>query len=149
MRVVIQRVKSAAVDVEGRIVSRIDEGLLVFIGFHPDDTEKDREYITKKVINLRIFDDNNGIMNVSLKDMGGELLLVPQFTLYGNAHKGNRPSYAGAMLPEKAKHYFLELIDDFKARVPGVQTGVFGADMKVMLTNDGPVTILIDSKKDF
>ncbi len=149
MRAVIQRVKSAAVDVSGSTMSEIREGLLVLIGLHPEDTEKDRDYMTNKIINLRIFNDSNGIMNLSLKDTGGEVLLVSQFTLYGNAHKGNRPSYAGAMPPHKAEHFFVEFIDHFKVKFPGVKTGLFGADMKVRLINDGPVTILIDSKKVF
>jgi D-tyrosyl-tRNA(Tyr) deacylase len=149
MRAVIQRVSSAAVDVDGRTVSEIEKGLLVLIGLHPEDTEKDRDYITSKIINLRIFNDTSGTMNLSLKDTGGEVLLVSQFTLLGNAHKGNRPSYAGAMPPDKAAHFFSDFIDDFKIKFPGVKTGIFGADMKVRLTNDGPVTILIDSKKVF
>jgi D-aminoacyl-tRNA deacylase len=149
MRAVIQRVSSAAVDVGGSALSEINEGLLVLIGVHSEDTEKDRDYITNKIINLRVFNDSNGMMNLSLKDTGGEVLLVSQFTLYGNAHKGNRPSYADAMSPDKAEHFFSKLVDDFKGKFPGVKTGLFGADMKVRLTNDGPVTILIDSKKDF
>ncbi len=149
MRAVIQRVSSAAVDVNGRTVSEIKEGLLILIGLHSGDTEKDREYITNKILNLRIFNDSNDIMNLSLKDRGGEVLLVSQFTLYGNANKGNRPSYAAAMPSDKAEIFFAEFVADFRDKFPGVKSGLFGAHMKVRLINDGPVTILIDSKKAF
>ncbi len=149
MRAVIQRVNSAAVDVSGRTVAEINEGLLVLVGLHPGDTEKDREYIINKILNLRIFNDSNDTMNLSLKDRGGEALIVSQFTLYGNAHKGNRPSYAAAMPSDIAENFFAEFVADFRDKFPGVKSGLFGAHMKVRLINDGPVTILIDSKKTF
>ena len=149
MRAVIQRVSNALVEVDGNAVSAIGAGLLVLVGFHPDDTQDDKDYIISKIIKLRIFNDKNDKMNLSLADTGGEVLVVSQFTLYGNAHKGNRPSYSGAMPPDDAARFYSSFIDDFRKKIPGVKSGIFGSEMSVTLTNSGPVTILIDSKKIF
>ena len=147
MKSVIQRVTSASVEVDGKIVGKIDRGLLVLIGVAQDDSEKDSKYMINKIINLRIFPDEKSIMNKSVLDIGGEILLVSQFTLYGNCKKGNRPSFCEAMKPDLAEKFFEKLIQDFKSSYPKVECGVFGAKMNVSLLNDGPVTILIDSPK--
>jgi len=143
MRIVVQRVKNANVEVEGSIVGKIDQGLLLLVGFtHGDNVEK-IEYMVKKVINLRIFDDNNGVMNLSVKDIDGSILSVSQFTLYGDAVKGNRPSYINALKGEES----IKLYEEFNRRLNEVihtEAGIFGADMKVNLLNDGPVTILLE-----
>ena len=147
MRVVIQRVSEAAVKIEGSIVGQIEQGLLVLLGIEHDDTKKDADYLLQKLINLRIFSDTDGKMNLSVQDCGGGLLIVSQFTLYADTKKGNRPSYIRAARPEQAiplyEFFLKELQKQFKGRI---QTGKFGADMKVSLINDGPVTIIIDSR---
>lgn len=149
MRAVIQRVREASVSVEGKITGEIDKGLLIFLGVGEDDNDEDLAYIVKKVLGLRIFEDEDGKMNRSLLDAGGKILAVSQFTLYGDVRKGMRPSFTSAAAPEIGEKYY-EL---FKKAVEEagtiVQCGVFGADMKVSLINDGPVTILLDSKKLF
>ncbi|GAB4202522.1 MAG: D-aminoacyl-tRNA deacylase [Bacteroidia bacterium] len=147
MRCLIQRVQESKVIVENKITGQINLGLLVFLAIGKDDTEKDIEWMSKKIVNLRIFNDDNGKMNKSILDVNGELLIVSQFTLYGDAQKGNRPSFAESAAPEKAKHYYELFIQQCEQLLnKKVQTGIFAADMKVHLINDGPVTIWIDSK---
>ena len=145
MRVVVQKCLESSVKVDGKLISSINKGLMVLVGFTHTDTEKEIDYLVNKVINLRVFEDENGIMNKSVLDEKGEILCISQFTLYGDASKGNRPSYINAMNGENA----VKLYDLFCEKLNnGVQTkkGVFGADMKVSLINDGPTTIIIDSK---
>ncbi len=149
MRAVVQRVKNASVTVEGNIISSIGVGLLVLIGLSKDDTRRDMEYIADKCLNLRVFEDAEDVMNLSLEDIGGELLLVSQFTLYGDARKGRRPSYMHAAPPDVARDMFAECVEVFRQRWEKIQTGQFQAMMDVALINDGPVTILLDSKKEF
>ena len=147
MRAVIQRVSEAAVTVNGEITGAIQDGLLVFLGIEDADTADDIQWLTTKIINLRIFNDGAGIMNLSLKDTDGDILLVSQFTLHALTKKGNRPSYIRASKPDIAIPLYEEMILKLE-NVLGkkVQTGMFGADMKVKLLNDGPVTIIIDTK---
>ncbi|MEO7444603.1 MAG: D-aminoacyl-tRNA deacylase [Ferruginibacter sp.] len=148
MRVVIQRVKSASVVIEGKVHSAIKTGLLVFAGIEDSDGEEDIEWLCNKIINLRIFDDENKIPNVSLTDIQGELLLVSQFTLHAGTKKGNRPSYIRASKPVIAiplYEAFIRKLEEYLGKK--ILTGVFGADMQVHLVNDGPVTIWIDSKQ--
>ncbi len=149
MRVVIQRVLQASVQVDGETVASIGSGILVFAGLHESDTLQDMEYIISKLVGIRIFNDAGGVMNLSVADTAGEILLVSQFTLYGDARKGKRPSYSCAMRPEAARKAFNEFIEMCRARHEQTRAGVFGADMKVSLVNDGPVTILIDSGRAF
>lgn len=146
MKVVVQRCKNSSVEVDGKLISKIDKGLMVLVGFTHDDTKKDMEYLVNKVVNLRVFEDENGVMNKSIIDEDGEILCVSQFTLYGDASKGNRPSYINAMRPEEATKMYDEYCEMLNEKVP-TKKGVFGADMKVSLINDGPVTIIIESKK--
>lgn len=147
MRVVIQRVKHASVTVEGNIIGKIDKGLLIFAGFEESDNPEDFEWLTKKIIQLRIFNDKNGVMNISVQDAGGDLLVVSQFTLYASTKKGNRPSYIKSSPPDFAEHQYNEFVKTLENKyIRPVQTGKFGADMKVELLNDGPVTICMDSK---
>ena len=148
MKAVVQRTARAGVSIDGNTVGRIDRGLLVLLGIEPDDGEADIEYMVKKCSGLRIFEDENGKMNLSVQDVGGSILLVSQFTLLGDARKGNRPSFTGAAVPEKAIPIYERAISELAKRLP-VQTGVFGADMQVELVNDGPVTILLDSKRTY
>lgn len=148
MKAVVQRTTRAGVSIDGNTVGRIDRGLLVLLGIEPDDGEADIEYMVKKCSGLRIFEDENGKMNLSVQDVGGSILLVSQFTLLGDARKGNRPSFTGAAVPEKAIPIYERVIFELAKRLP-VQTGVFGADMQVELVNDGPVTILLDSKRTY
>jgi D-aminoacyl-tRNA deacylase len=148
MRLVIQRVSSASVEVEEYVVAEIASGLLLLLGIEETDTAEDIEWLVKKVCQLRIFNDSEGVMNLSIQDIGGKIILVSQFTLHASTKKGNRPSYIRAARPETAIPLYEQLIDEFK-KVLGskkVQTGIFGADMQVYLVNDGPVTIIIDSK---
>ncbi len=149
MRAVVQRVSQANVKVDGKIVGEINKGLLVFLGVGKEDDDKDLDYMIDKILGLRIFEDENGKLNLSLMDIQGELLVISQFTLYGNVKKGKRPSFTDAADPDIANKYYELFIE--KAREKGVKTehGIFGADMKVSLINDGPVTILIDSYKTF
>lgn len=147
MRLLIQRVKNASVTIEGTVKSAIGQGLLVFVGIENADDEKDIEYLSQKLVNLRIFDDENGVMNRSVLDINGEMLIVSQFTLHARTRKGNRPSYIDAAKPEIS----VPLYEKFCSEVEilfgkNVKTGEFGADMQVSLINDGPVTIWIDSK---
>lgn len=145
----MQRVKNASVTVEGNTISSIGTGLLVLVGISAKDTRADMEYIADKCIHLRIFEDERDVMNLSLEDIEGELLLVSQFTLYGDVRKGRRPSYIHAAPPDLARDMFLECVEVFRQRWPKIQTGQFQATMDVALVNDGPVTILLDSKKEF
>jgi D-aminoacyl-tRNA deacylase len=147
MRVVVQRVSEASVTVEGQIVGQVKTGLLVLAGFEESDTKEDMEWIASKIIGLRIFNDEHGVMNISVKNVVGDLLVVSQFTLHASTRKGNRPSYIKAAPPAIAKGLYEEfLLVVSKALGNQVQKGIFGADMKVALVNDGPVTIIIDSK---
>ncbi|VFB16326.1 D-tyrosyl-tRNA(Tyr) deacylase [Urinicoccus massiliensis] len=145
MRALIQRVKSAEVSVAGEKISSIKSGLLIFLGIKTDDSEKDVDYLVKKIVNCRIFDDSNGVMNESLIDQEKELLVVSQFTLYAETKKGNRPSYQLAAKGDIAEPLYQKFITKVKEMNIPVQTGEFGADMAVSLINDGPVTILIES----
>lgn len=146
MKLVVQRVEHAEVKVDGKIVGKINKGFLVLLGIKTDDTKEDTDYLVRKLINLRIFTDENDKMNLSLKDVNGELLIISQFTLYGDCKKsGNRPSFTDAARPEVAIPLYEYFIDECKKQIPVVETGIFGADMKVSLLNDGPVTILIES----
>ena len=147
MRVVLQRVTRASVTVDGRITGAIGHGLLVLAGAAADDTVEDRDWLARKIVQLRVFEDDEGVMNRSLADVGGDALAVSQFTLYASTRKGNRPSWSGAAPPELARPMFDAFVAAL-ARELGrpVPTGVFGADMQVTLVNDGPVTIAIDSR---
>lgn len=149
MRAVIQRVLQASVSVEGEVKTSIGAGMLVLAGFHGDDTVQDMEYIAEKTLGLRIFDDEKGVMNRSLRETEGDLLVVSQFTLYGDARKGRRPSYSAAMPPEKASGFFNDFLEICRSKHGKVQAGVFGAIMMVSLVNAGPVTILLDSRRQF
>jgi len=149
MRSVVQRVKRAKVTVEGEIIGSIECGLLLLLSVEVNDDEKDLEYICDKVINLRIFEDDDGKMNKSLIDVNGSVLVVSQFTLHGDARKGRRPSFISAARPEKAIPLYEKFIQNMNNQGIKVSTGKFGADMQVELVNDGPVTILLDSKKIF
>lgn len=149
MRAVVQKVSSSKVTVDKEVVGSINQGLLVLLGVTHDDTSKDVDYMVDKVTNLRIFEDENEKMNLSLKDVGGEILAVSQFTLYGDARKGRRPSFSEAARPEVANPLYEEFVQKIKNQGINVQIGKFGAHMMVDLTNDGPVTILLESKKEF
>ena len=147
MRVVVQRVSHAQVEVEGKITGKIGSGLLVLVGIVDEDSSEDIEWLSGKIVNLRVFDDQQGIMNRSILDIGGDLLVVSQFTLHASTRKGNRPSYIRAAKPEKAIPLYEELLKHLeKSLGKVVPSGIFGAMMKVTLLNDGPVTIIIDSK---
>jgi D-tyrosyl-tRNA(Tyr) deacylase len=144
MKAVVQRSKESSVTVDGKVIGKIDKGLVVLLGVRDDDTLTDLDYIVKKVVNLRIFDDENGVMNKSILDVGGDILSISQFTLQADTKKGNRPSYVHAMRGEEA----VKLYEEFNKRIGEfvhVETGEFGADMKVQIYNDGPVTIILDS----
>lgn len=148
MRVVIQRVTEANVKIEGNIAGQIGNGLMILVGIEEADGAEDIAWLTKKIVNLRIFDDENGVMNRSILDAGGDILLISQFTLHALTAKGNRPSYIKAAKPEISVPLYEAFIKSLQeAMGKKVETGVFGADMKVSLINDGPVTILIDSKR--
>lgn len=147
MIAVIQRVNSASVVINGQTVAAIASGLVVLVGIEDADGDEDIDWLSKKIVNLRIFNDDNGVMNVSVKDTGGEMIVVSQFTLHASTRKGNRPSYIKAAKPDKAVPVYERFIKALEAELgKPVQTGVFGADMKVHLVNDGPVTIIIDTK---
>ena len=147
MRVLIQRVKEASVTIDGEVISLIQNGLLVFVGITEDDNREDILWLTKKIANIRLFDDENGVMNLSVIEAGGDILAVSQFTLIASTKKGNRPSYIKAAKPEISVPLYEEFCSEMELAVnKPIQRGVFGADMKVNLLNDGPVTIFIDSK---
>lgn len=148
MKLVIQRVSDAKVRIDGKVHDHIGQGLLVLLGIHQEDTEDDRVWCIRKLLDMRIFSDENGLMNLSLKDVEGDLMVISQFTLYASTKKGNRPSFITAARPEQA----IPMYEDFLARSSKelgkpVHCGIFGADMKVDLINDGPVTIIIDSRQ--
>lgn len=147
MRAIIQRVTSASVSIEGKTVSSITRGLLILVGFHKDDTNADSDYIISKSTGLRIFGDADGMMNLSVSDIEGEILVVSQFTLYGDSRKGKRPSFSTSMPPAEAKIFYDDFISRFRENFPSVKSGVFAADMEVALVNSGPVTIILDSSK--
>lgn len=144
MKLVVQRVKHAKVNIEGKTVGEIQKGFLVLIGIKTGDTKEQADYLIKKVCNLRVFEDENGKMNLSLKDVGGKLLIVSQFTLYGNCNDGNRPSFIEAARPEEAIPLYEYFCEGCAKNEIEVQRGIFGADMKVELLNDGPVTIIME-----
>ncbi len=147
MRAVVQRVTEASVTVDNELVGAIGPGVMVLIGVSSEDTDKDLKYISEKVPNLRIFDDENGVMNRSLLDAGGSILAVSQFTLYGDARGGRRPSYIRAAQPDVANAFYERAIAAWRVQGIHVETGRFRTEMKVSLVNDGPVTILLDSEK--
>lgn len=147
MRAVIQRVSRASVSVEGDTVGQIDRGLLVLLGIEDSDAEEDVSWLASKILNLRIFNDAHGVMNINLSEAGGKILLVSQFTLFASTRKGNRPSYIRASKPDVAVPLYERMINTLEELSnKAVERGIFGADMKVQLENDGPVTIIIDSK---
>lgn len=149
MKFVIQNVLNASVSVDQKIVGQINQGYVVFIGISNDDNEETAKKMIQKMLNLRIFQDENGKTNLSLEQISGELLLISQFTLYADCRHGNRPSFIKAGKPEHAQKLYNYIIEQCKMKVPNVQTGIFGADMKVSLTNDGPFTIVLDSTEIF
>lgn len=149
MRGVVQRVKKASCTVDNKIFGKINKGLLLFLGVGEGDEEKDLKYLVDKVLGLRIFSDENGKMNLSLEDIEGEILIISQFTLYGDVRKGKRPSFTRSCPPEEGEKYYNKFIEEVRNRGIKAETGEFGADMEIELINDGPVTILIDSEKIF
>ena len=147
MRIVLQRVKSASVSIEGTVVGEIERGFLLLVGVWPDDTRDDASYLARKIAGMRIFSDENGKMNLSIDQVGGKILSVSQFTLFADTKKGNRPSFTGAASPEAANLLYEEFNEILRTEYGLiVETGEFGADMQVSLVNDGPVTILLDTK---
>lgn len=147
MRVVVQRVSQSNVKVSGEVIGEIKEGLMVLVSFIDEDNDIDLEWMTKKIVNLRIFNDDEGKMNRSVQDVGGDILLISQFTLHGSTKKGNRPSFIKAAKPDFANVMYMKFIKILELSLgKGIQTGEFGGDMKVSLINDGPTTIIIDSK---
>ena len=144
MRAVVQRVTYSSVEVDGEIVGEINKGFNVLLGISKEDTEEDMKYIKDKIVNLRVFSDENDKMNLSLLDIKGELLLISQFTLYGDARKGRRPNFMNALGGEEDKKFYDKFIEMMKETGLKVQTGIFGADMKVDIKNDGPVTIMLE-----
>ena len=149
MRAVVQRVTEASVMVSEKCVGEINKGFLILLGVEENDELKDCDYLVEKIINLRVFEDHEGKMNLSLSDIEGELLVVSQFTLLGDCRKGRRPSFIAAARPEKANDLYKMFVDKAKSHGIKVETGIFQAEMKVNLCNDGPVTLMIDSKKVF
>lgn len=145
MKLVIQRVTNASVTVEGKTVGKIGKGFLVLWGAASGDTEKEADYLAAKLCKLRVFEDEQGRMNLGLKDIGGELLVISQFTLYANCKKGNRPNFMAAMNPDESERLYEYFLQRCKQEIEVVEKGIFGADMKVELLNDGPVTILMDT----
>ena len=145
MRLVVQRVTEANVKVDNKIVGKINNGFLVLLGIKDNDTKANVDYLVKKLINLRVFADENDKMNLALKDVSGELLIISQFTLYGDCKRGNRPSFIESAKPDIAIPLYEYFVEECKKQIPVVETGVFGADMKVSLLNDGPVTIIMES----
>ena len=146
MKFIVQRVNKSQVEVEEKIVGKIDRGFMVLIGITHNDTKEIADFLVRKLINLRVFEDENGKMNLSLKDIQGSLLLISQFTLYADCTSGNRPSFTNAAKPELANELYEYIIEECKKQIPNVQTGIFGADMQVSLVNDGPVTIILEKE---
>ena len=146
MKFIVQRVNKSQVEVEEQIVGKIDKGFMVLIGITHNDTKEIADFLVRKLINLRVFEDENGKMNLSLKDIQGSLLLISQFTLYADCTSGNRPSFTNAAKPEFANELYEYIIEECKKQIPNVQTGIFGADMQVSLVNDGPVTIILEKE---
>ena len=147
MRIVIQRVKSSSVEIDGKIHSSIQNGLMILMGIEQSDVKEDAEWLINKILQLRIFNDDKGVMNLSINEIGGEILLVSQFTLHASTKKGNRPSYIKAAKPDISIPLYEYCIEKLKIGIGDrLKTGIFGADMKVALINDGPVTIIMDSK---
>lgn len=149
MRAVVQRVSSASVTVDEKVTGKIEKGFLVLLGVEKEDTDEDLQYLLKKVIGLRVFEDENGMMNLDLKQVGGALLVVSQFTLLGDCRKGRRPSFIQAAGPEKGREYYERFVEEARKEGFPVETGVFQAQMEVQLVNDGPVTLLLESRKLF
>jgi D-tyrosyl-tRNA(Tyr) deacylase len=149
MRSIVQRVKYAKVTVDNKVVGEIKEGIMALVGFGPKDDRKTMEYIADKLINLRVFEDENDKMNLSVSDIEGGILLIPNFTLYGDARKGRRPSYINGAEPSLAEKMYNEFVELMKASFKNVESGIFQTHMEVELLNDGPVTILLDSDKVF
>lgn len=149
MRVVLQCVLSSTVEVDGKIIGSIEKGVNILLGISTEDTEEDIKYLTEKIVNLRIFEDENNKMNKSLLDVNGEMLIISQFTLYGDCRHGRRPSFCDAMIGEKAEKLYEAFVSECRKYVPKVETGKFGADMKVNIVNDGPVTLIVKSKREF
>ena len=145
MKIIVQRVKQAQVSIDGQVYSQIKQGLLLLVGVGPEDQPEDLDYAVRKLVNMRIFSDAEGKMNLSVKDIEGEILSISQFTLFADTKKGNRPAFTGAAKPDVAEAFYLEFNQELAKEVP-VQTGIFGADMQVELINDGPVTIILDTK---
>lgn len=144
MKLVIQRVKRASVEVENKMVGKINQGFLVLLGVGPEDTKETADFLIQKLIKLRVFEDENGKMNLSLRDINGELLIVSQFTLYADCAKGNRPSFTNAAKPDQANELYEYFLEQCKKENIKVEHGIFGANMQVELINDGPVTILLE-----
>ena len=149
MKFVIQRVTRASVTVDGEVLGKIDKGLMVLIGIAQDDTQELADRMVRKLCSLRIFEDADGKTNLSISDVGGSMLLISQFTLYADCHKGNRPSFVYAGSPDMASQMYEHIIEEVRRYVPVVERGRFGADMKVDLLNDGPFTVVLDSKELF
>ena len=145
MRVIVQRVKKSSVSVDKKVVGKIDNGLMILVGFTYNDNIKDLEYMVRKILNLRIFDDENGVMNKSILEVGGSILSVSQFTLYADTKKGNRPSYIKALKSDEAFTLY-DRFNNLLSEKIKVETGIFGAEMEVSLINDGPITIILDSE---
>ena len=149
MRALVQRVKSASVDVDGRCVGEINAGILVLLGVHKNDSLEDLKWVARKIVNLRIFPDNSGKMNASLRDIDGEALVVSQFTLYGDTRKGNRPSFTESAPPGEAEKLYALFVQEMETLLgQPVPTGIFGAMMQVELVNDGPVTLIVEKRQD-
>ena len=146
MKIIIQRVKKAQVSIEAQVYGQIQQGLLLLVGVGPEDQKEDLDYAVRKLVNMRIFSDTEGKMNLSVKDIQGEILSISQFTLFADTKKGNRPAFTGAAKPDMAEAFYQDFNRDLAKEVP-VETGIFGADMQVGLVNDGPVTIILDTKK--
>ena len=147
MLIVLQRVLNASVNIDNSIYSSIENGFVVLVGFQPDDNENDLTFMVRKILKIRIFDDENGALNQSISDINGEILLVPNFTLAADTSRGNRPGFSTAMPPSDAKVMFEKFVDDVSSLHANVSSGLFGADMQVSLINDGPITISLASKK--
>ena len=145
MKIIIQRVKKAQVSIEGQVYGQIQQGLLLLVGVGPEDQKEDLDYAVRKLVNMRIFSDDEGKMNLSVKDIQGEILSISQFTLFADTKKGNRPAFTGAAKPDMAEAFYQDFNQKLAQEVT-VQTGIFGADMQVELINDGPVTIILDTK---